>query len=109
MAWKTFGSPQCAGWKSNGVCVGSRLTPSDLMKCEAAGKISACQDPLGKGIEVRSGKTVPTVLLSITESKIRSTRALLSDVRPSLYCGWPKCTHVEDSNNLLRQMLTQRA
>ncbi len=34
---------------------GTMSDPLDLTQCEAAGKVSAHQDPLGKGIEVMSG------------------------------------------------------
>ncbi len=34
---------------------GTTLDPLDLTKCEATGKFSTHQDPLGKGVEVRSG------------------------------------------------------
>ncbi len=36
---------------------GTTSDPLDLMKCEAVGKCSTCQDPLGKGVEVRSGNS----------------------------------------------------
>ncbi len=31
--------------------------PPDSMKCDTAGKIGTHQDPLGKGVEVRSGNS----------------------------------------------------
>ncbi len=34
---------------------GTMSDPLDPTKCDAAGKVSTRQDPLGKGVEVRSG------------------------------------------------------
>ncbi len=36
---------------------GTTSDPLDPVKCDATGKVSARQDPLGKGIEVKSGNS----------------------------------------------------